>query len=197
MKRLWSYHRSEFIVAIAALLGVLGQGLLRGVLVGAILSLLLLLRRASNPHVAFLGRIPGTDRFSDLERHPDNEHLDDVLAFRVESGLMFFNTEEVFDSVIARVEAQKKPFKLAIWDLSTSPAVDMAGARMMAALWDELNRRGIGLRVVEARSSVRDILRVEEIEEKVGRIDRFHSLADVIADFERQNGRRTSSAKTR
>jgi MFS superfamily sulfate permease-like transporter len=182
LRHLWKLHRVEFLIAVAALLGVLGQGLLRGVLVGAVLSLLLLLRRASQPHVAFLGRIPGARRFSDLERHPDNERPRGVLPFRVESGILYFNTEHIFDTVIARLEAEKEPPKLVAWDLSTSPAMDLAGTRMVLALFEELARRGITLRLVEARSSVRDILRNEGVEEKVGRIDRFRSLADVLDD---------------
>jgi len=70
-----------------------------------------------------------------------------------------------------------------VCDLSTSPAVDLAGARMFLTLHRELARRDIALRLVEARSSVRDILRLEGVEEKVGRIDRFRSLADVVEDF--------------
>jgi MFS superfamily sulfate permease-like transporter len=75
-------NRTEFIVAIAALVGVLCSGLLRGVLIGAILSLVLLIRRASRPLVAVLGRIPGSRRFSDSERHPDNEPVPGVLTRR-------------------------------------------------------------------------------------------------------------------
>ncbi|HTL57725.1 MAG TPA: sulfate permease [Candidatus Limnocylindrales bacterium] len=180
LKHLWRYHRTEFLIAAAALLGVLGQGLLRGVLVGAVLSLLLLLRRASRPHVAFLGRIPGTRRFSDRERHPDNEPILGVLAFRVESGILYFNTEHIFDTVVGRVQAESELPKLAVCDLSTSPAVDLAGVRMFLTLHEELAKRGIAFQLVEARSSVRDILRSEGVEDKVGRIDRFRSLADVV-----------------
>jgi MFS superfamily sulfate permease-like transporter len=180
LKRLWQSHRTEFLIAIAALLGVLGQGLLRGVLVGVLLSLLLLLRRASKPHVAFLGRIPGTRRFSDLERHPDNQPTPGVLAFRVESGVFYFNTEHVFDTVLARLDSPGTPPRVVACDLSTSPAVDLAGARMFLSLHEELARRGIALRLVDARASVRDILRLEGVEAKVGRFDRARSLADVI-----------------
>ncbi len=105
--RLWWLHRSEFIVAMAALLGVLGAGLLQGVLVGAVISIVLLIRRASTPHVAFLGRIPGARRYSDLERHADNEPTPGVLAFRVESGVVYFNAEHVFDTVLARLDAME------------------------------------------------------------------------------------------
>src|SRR4029434_4288599 len=72
LKQLWRNDRAEFVVAIAAFAGVLTFGLLRGVLIGAFISLVQLVRTASRPHVAFLGRIPGTRRFSDRQRHPDN-----------------------------------------------------------------------------------------------------------------------------
>ncbi|PWU10921.1 MAG: DNA repair protein [Verrucomicrobia bacterium] len=186
LRHLWQYHKTEFIVAVGALLGVLGQGLLRGVLVGAVLSLALLLRRGSQPHVAFLGRIPGTRRFSDLERHADNERLPGIVAFRVEAGILYFNTEHIFDEVLGHVQAEQPPPKLVVCDLSTSAIVDLAGTRMFLTLHEELAKHGITLRLVEARSSVRDILRVEGVEEKVGRIDRFKSLADVVEDTRTQ-----------
>ena len=84
LQRLWRLHRSEFVIAMAALVGVLAAGILRGVLIGALISILMLLRRASRPHVAILGRIPGTTRYSDLARNPDNEPVPGVLIFRVE-----------------------------------------------------------------------------------------------------------------
>src|SRR5947208_4221556 len=90
LRHFWRADRTEFVVAIAALLGVLGSGLLRGVLIGAIISLVQLLRAASRPHVASLGRIPGTRRFSDRERNPDNELMAGVMIFRPESGLVYF-----------------------------------------------------------------------------------------------------------
>ncbi|HEX4667024.1 MAG TPA: hypothetical protein VH207_10520 [Chthoniobacterales bacterium] len=91
MRRLWKLHRGEFFVALTALLGVLWAGLLRGVLIGAVISLVLLIRRVSSPHVAFLGRIPGTRRYSDVSRHADNEPVAEILAVRVEAGIIYFN----------------------------------------------------------------------------------------------------------
>src|SRR6266567_516612 len=73
LKELWSIDRSEFVVAVAAFGGVLTFGLLDGVLIGAAISLVQLVRASSHPHVALLGRIPGTRRFSDRDRHADNE----------------------------------------------------------------------------------------------------------------------------
>jgi MFS superfamily sulfate permease-like transporter len=168
---------------MAALLGVLWAGLLKGVLLGAVISLVLLIRRVSKPHVAFLGKIPGARRYSDLERHTNNEPTPGVLAFRVESSIVYFNSEHVFDTVLTRLDALKEPVRAVICDLSTSPAIDMAGARMFLTLDAELTKRGIDFRLVEARSTVRDMLRVEGVEEKVGRIDRFTSLAEAIENL--------------
>ena len=125
--RLWRLHRGEFLVAMAALFGVLGAGLLKGVLIGAIISLVILIRRVSSPHVAFLGRIPGVRRYSDLARNKDNEPTPGLLPFRVESGIVYFNSEHVFDTVVARIDATPEPIRLAICDLSTSPNMDIAG----------------------------------------------------------------------
>ncbi len=73
LRHLWHVSRFEFKISMVALIGVLLLGILQGVLVAAIASLLMLLAGAAQPHVAFLGRIAGTRRYSDLERHPDNE----------------------------------------------------------------------------------------------------------------------------
>ncbi|MBV8417161.1 MAG: SulP family inorganic anion transporter [Verrucomicrobia bacterium] len=185
LRHLWQVHRNEFLVAMVALLGVLCAGLLEGVLIGAIISLVLLIRRVSSPHVAFLGRIPGARRYSDFERHADNEPIPGVLAFRVESGIVYFNAAHVFDTVLGRLDAAGEPIRLVICDLSTSPNVDMAGARMFLTLHAELAKRGIAFGLVEARSAVRDMLRIEGVEQKAGRVDRFTTLADAIEDFQK------------
>ena len=180
LRRLWQAHRQEFFIAMAALLGVLSAGLLKGVLIGAVISIILLIRRASSPHVAFLGRVPGTRVYSDLGRHPDNEAPEGILPFRVEASLVYFNVDHVVDTVLARVATSKEPIHRVICDLSTSPLVDLAGARMLLELHKELGKQGITLQVVEAHASVRDILRTEGVDRVMGPIDRHFTLADLI-----------------
>jgi MFS superfamily sulfate permease-like transporter len=177
--------RSEFFVAIFALLGVLGSGLLRGVLIGAVISLVQLLRRASHPHVAHLGRIPGTTRFSDQERNPGNELVPGVVILRVEASLFYFNVEFIHDAVLEQVN-QTPGTKLVVLDLSTSPHVDLQSAQTLSVLAEELMAREIRLHVVEARSSVRDRLRSEGLDEKLGGVNRFRTVAQVVEEFEQE-----------
>jgi high affinity sulfate transporter 1 len=183
LQHLWHSERSEFIVAIAAVLGVLGSGLLRGVMIGAVISLVQLLGRASRPHVALLGRIPGTQRFSDRERHPDNESTPGVLIFRTESGLMYFNVDHVCDRILDRARAETPRPSLVVLDLSASPYVDMHSAQRLGELAAELAAMDIRVRAVEARASVRDRLRSEHVAERLGGIDRHLTVAETVALF--------------
>ena len=180
LRHLWRASRADFVVALAALLGVLGSGLLRGVLIGAIISLVQLLRRASRPNVAFLGRIPGTRRFSDHGRNPDNELIPGVHIFRPESSLLYFNVDHVRDAIVERVHADAAPPGVVIIDLSASPHVDLQAAHALAGLAAELTAAGIRVQVVEARSGVRERLRGEGLDTRLGGIDRFTSVADVV-----------------
>ncbi|HVO25688.1 MAG TPA: SulP family inorganic anion transporter [Candidatus Margulisiibacteriota bacterium] len=183
MVRLRRVSRFEFRVAMVAFVAVLLEGVLRGVLFAALVSILMLLRRAAGPHVAFLGRIPGTRRFSDLQRHSDNERIEGVLAFRVEASLLYFNVENVLRAVLDQLRSEGSSVRLVVCDLSTSPYVDLAGARMLESLSDELAKRNVLLRVTDARASVRDLLRAQGADEKVGGVNRFASVADVVDHF--------------
>jgi SulP family sulfate permease len=182
LKELWRDDRPEFVVAMASLAGVLSFGLLRGVMIGAVISLVQLLRRASKPHVAFLGRIPGTRRFSDRERHPDNQLIPSVLIFRPESSLIYFNAEHVRDTIANRVRAESRQPGLVVIDLSAAPHVDLQSAHTLAGLADELTAAGIRVQVVEARSAVRG--RLQGMASRLGGIDRFTSVADVVDNFQ-------------
>src|SRR5213596_3339522 len=180
LRHLWRADRAEFVVAIAALLGVLSSGLLRGVLIGAIISLVQLLRRASRPHVAFLGRIPGTRRFSDRERHPDNQLIPGVLIFRPESGLVYFNVDHVCKKILDRVSAEPALPKLVLLDLSAAPRVDLQSAQALGEWANELTAKGIRFQAVEPRASVRDRLRNEGVDGKLGGVNRYTTVADAI-----------------
>ena len=138
LRELWRGDRPEFLVAMATLVGVLGSGLLRGVMIGAVISLVQMIRAISSPHVAVLGRIPGTERYSDRDRNPDNEPTPGMLIFRPESSLLYFNVDNVRDAIVARVDAEALPPKVVLLDLSAAPRVDLQSAHTLAGLADEL-----------------------------------------------------------
>jgi high affinity sulfate transporter 1 len=180
--RMWRISRMDFYAAMIALGAVLLLGILQGILLAALASVLILLARASTPHVAFLGRVPGTNSFSDLARHPENEALPTVIAFRPEASLLYVNADSVLETVLHHLRARSPcNIRLVVCDLSASPHMDLAGSRMLGQLNDELARYGIVLRIVAARGRVRDLLRADGIGEKVKGLDRFVTLDSLLS----------------
>jgi len=155
-------------------------GILRGVILAAIASILLMIKTISDPYVAFLGRIPGTKRYTDISRHQDNEIIPGLLLIRVESSLLYFNVENVRKKIRAAILESGTSLKCVIWDFSSSPYVDIAGAKLIKSLYLDLKAKGIKLKIAEPLSRVRDILRAEELEELMGHISRKISLEELV-----------------
>jgi high affinity sulfate transporter 1 len=178
---MWRVSRMDFYAATIAIVGVLLLGILQGILLAALISILLLLARASRPHVALLGRVPGTNSYSDLARHPENEPLGSVIACRPEASLLYVNAGYVLETVMASVLKNRSKISAVVCDLSASPYLDLAGARILHTLHDELAAQGIALQIVGARGRVRDLLRADGLAEKVGGLERAVSLDDAIS----------------
>ncbi|GEM_PF-42062 len=180
MKRLFKINRFDFAIAMTALISVIVFGILQGVLIAALFSLIIIIRNVSAPHVAFLGRIPGTNRYTDFKRHPDNELIPGVLLFRVESTLVYFNASNIYQTVWAKILELGPELKTVIFDLSTSATIDSSGARLIKRLHEKLEAKGIKFKVTEAHADVRDILRVEGVEYLLGHVSRRDTLHDMV-----------------
>jgi high affinity sulfate transporter 1 len=185
LTRLWRVSRMDFAAAAIALTGVLLLGILQGILLAALASAVMLLVRASRPHVAFLGRVPGTARYSDMARHPENEPIPGVLAFRPEGSLLYVNAENVQDVVLARLASQPPgAVRLVVCDLSTAPYLDLSALGMLRKLHANLAGQGVRLAVTGAHGRVRDLLRRDGFADLVGGISRATTLDAVLAEAE-------------
>jgi MFS superfamily sulfate permease-like transporter len=180
LKRVWHFSRGEFAVALTALLGVLGSGLLMGVLFGAILSVLLLLRRGARPHTTELGRVPGTEYFADLIRHRENERVPQTFIFRADGALLYFNTEYVSDQFFALLNSRDNDVKLVVFFLGTVPQLDLAGVELLTEIREAVVGRGMGFRLAEAHSGVRETLRRAGFEKQYGPVEPDQTVATVI-----------------
>lgn len=179
--RMWQVSRIDFYAAAIALVSVLLLGILQGVLLAAIASIFLLLARASRPNVAFLGRLPGTGRYSDSARHESVEPLVGVIAFRPEASLLYINAETILEAVLDALRSSPGT-RLVACDLSASPYIDLAGARMLHDLHDELGSRRVAFRIVGAHAQLRDLLRAEGLAEKTDSGEWLRSLDSVLGE---------------
>jgi sulfate permease, SulP family len=182
-RHIWTFSRTEFFIAIAALLGVLGSGPVNGVLLGAGISIALLLRQAAHPRVAELTRVPGTTYFADRSRQPDHARLDGVLVFRCESSLLYFNAEFVRERLTEILRARPEAVRLVVFFLGAVPKVDLAGAELLADLHRTFRARGIDFHLAEAHGPVRDALKRIGFEREYGPLHPGQSVDLVLAQW--------------
>jgi MFS superfamily sulfate permease-like transporter len=176
--RLAPAARPDFLAAIAALLGVLVFDTLPGLFIGIGVSLLLLLYRASRPHVARLGRVPGdAGQYGDLARNPDNEAPDGVAVLRVESGLFFANADAVRTALLAA--GGEDGIDAVVLDAETVPVIDATAVAMLSEVHDTLRRRGVRLLLARDVAVVRDLLREGGADEHL--LEVHPSVRDAVA----------------
>jgi high affinity sulfate transporter 1 len=165
LRHIWRFSRTEFFVAMAALVGVLGSGPVNGVLLGAAISIVLLLRQAASPRVTELGRIPGTTYFADRSRRPEHERTPGVFVVRCESSLFYFNVEYVRERLLALLAARPDAVRLVVFVLGAVPKIDLAGAELLSELQRTFRAKDVAFRLADAHGEVRDALRRVDFEQ--------------------------------
>lgn len=188
LKTIWRFSRTEFAIALVALMGVLGSGPANGVLIGAGLSIVLLLRQAARPRVTELGRVPRTTYFADLSRHPENERTEGVLVVRCESALLYFNVDYVRDRIEELIRARADAVRLVILFLGAVPSIDLAGAEFVASLHERLAARAVTLRLADTHGRVRDALRRIDFERLHGDLETGQTVDGIITEWHARAG---------
>ncbi len=181
LHRIRVLHTSEFYIAMASFGGVLTFGVLEGVLIGVVISFLYIVFRISSPHIAVLGKVPGTDHFTDIKRHPENETFPGVLVVRVDAPLVFANTHSVKDHILDLV-AEDPSITDVVMDLQTSTMLDITASNMLVELHTALEERGVDMWLAEAIAEVMDMLEASGVSGVVGAVDYTHDLHDVVLE---------------
>ena len=180
LRHIWHFSRAEFFVAIAALLGVLGSGPVNGVLLGAAISIVLLLRQAARPRVVELVRVPGTAIFADRAHYPNEPQVSGVFVARCESSLLYFNVEFVRDRLLELLAARPDAVRLVVLYLGATPKVDLAGAELIADLHKTFTARGIAFKLADAHGEVRAALRRIGFEREYGPLESSQTVDAIV-----------------
>jgi high affinity sulfate transporter 1 len=181
MRRYLDSRPVDFIIAVAALVGVILTSALAGMVIAVTLSLLVILFQASRPYIAVLGRVRGARHvFGDVERH-DAEQLPGLLIVRPNVPLYFLNATVAKDQILALVEAGPTPPRMVILDLSATADLDITTVDALRELAAALGRRGSGLRLAQVRGSVRDRMLVTGLMGDLGDEAVFIALEEAVA----------------
>uniref|UniRef100_A0A7D5H5G0 Sulfate permease n=1 Tax=Natrinema halophilum TaxID=1699371 RepID=A0A7D5H5G0_9EURY len=180
IRQLYRVSTGEFSIAMSALLGVLTVGLLWGVFVGVVLSLLVSISRVSRPSTHELGRIAGTDHFVSLDSYPAATTITDVFVYRVDAELFYANADRVRADILDRLAKRDSDVELVVFDLASSPTVDFGAAQMLAELQQKLESRGVDLRFAGADAEVVQMFETTGLAAKVGDTKPEKPVEDVI-----------------
>jgi high affinity sulfate transporter 1 len=184
LRTIYSFNKIEFTIAIVTLLSVLIFGALQGIVIGVVLSIIGLLKNMYNPHIAILGRIPGTDQFLDIKRRPESEIISHTLIVRVDGSQIFLNTDCIKNTIIDLVDNEYKDTKLFVLDFEASSFIDYTGIEMLQDLYDELKSRGIKIKAANMYGPLRDFIRKTKLEDEIVDSEVCLSIEDCIERWE-------------
>ena len=196
-RRMWSFRRREFLIAISALVGVLAFDILYGVLVAVAISIIELLTRVARPHAAVLGQNPEVAGWHDVDDYPDTTQIPGLLVFRYDSPLFFANAENFADSCIKAIDAQEQahPGQRLEWfllNMEGNTEVDITGLDALDEVRRACERRDIVLALVRVKHETIDMLDRYGLADSIGRDRIYPTLPTAVAAFEKWRAHRSA-----
>lgn len=198
LKRTWRYSRQDGAAQLATLLGVLLIGVEAGILIGVGLSLLLFLWRTSQPHMAVVGQVPGSEHFRNIERYAVVESPD-VLSLRVDESLYFPNARYLEERIGELIAARPQVRHLVLM-CSGVNLIDASAIESMEAIVERLKAAGVQMHLSEVKGPVMDQLRRSDFLQHFGGqvfISQFQALMtlapQIALETLGQGSRRTAS----
>ena len=157
LQRAWAYDKADALSLLLTMAGVIFLGVEEGILLGVALSLAVLVWRSSHPHIAIVGRVPGTEHFRNIDRHKV-ETLPGLIALRIDESLYFANAPIIEEKIETLVQEQPDT-KVILLILSAVNQLDSTGLDMLGELEKNLAARHITLQFAEIKGPVLDRLR--------------------------------------
>jgi SulP family sulfate permease len=157
LKLAWRYDRRDALVYLATAAGVLLLGVVDAILLGVGLSLALFIWRTSQPHLAVLGRVPGTEHYRNILRY-EAVTEPDILAVRVDESLYFANIRFVRAALVALLRERPATRQLLLV-LSAVNAIDVSALQGLRELNRGLGEQGVQLHLAVVKGPVMDQLK--------------------------------------
>jgi MFS superfamily sulfate permease-like transporter len=191
--RLWRQRKAEFLLSIAAFLGVALLGVLPGIAIAVALSILNVFRRAWWPYDTQLGRVDGLDGYHDVHTHPEAQHLPGLVIYRFDGPLFFANAKTFRDEIRRLARSEPKPTWIVI---AAEPVtdVDTTASDVLEDLDEALNADGISLVFAELKDPVREKIERYGLTRTVDPRHFFPTVESAVTAFRRQTDAQWATA---
>jgi high affinity sulfate transporter 1 len=181
LRRYARVRRSALALSLVATLGVIFFGVLQGIAIAVVLSIVLFFRRSWWPHGEVLGRVAELDGWHSIDRYPEAEEEDGIIVYRWEAPLFFANSG-MFRDQVRRLVRRRDP-RWVVLECEAITDVDVTAAEMLKALDLELNEKGVHLAFVELRTRLRDLIERYGLNETLDREHFYPSIEMALADI--------------
>jgi len=179
-------RRSAFALSLVATLGVMLLGVLQGILIAVVLSILLFFKTYWMPRNAVLGHVEEIGGWHNVDRFPDTEEVEGIVVYRWEAPLFFANSS-AFQRSIRELVRDRQP-RWIVLDCAAVTDLDVTAAGMLKVLDDDLNDRGIHLAFVELRGHLQDLVERYGLNESLDREHFFTSIDQALEAIDRLEG---------
>jgi sulfate permease, SulP family len=177
----WRYERGDGLAFLLTAAAVLVLGIEAGILTGMVLSLLLFVWRAAHPHIAEVGRVPGTEHYRNVQRHAV-QTWPGLRIFRVDESLSFVNAGIIRDHLVASVVGAASVRHLVLLCTAINH-IDSSALEMIENLAHDLRDAGATLHLAEIKGPVMDRLRAAGIEARLAPGKIFFRIDDAVAEL--------------
>jgi SulP family sulfate permease len=184
-KSLWMYRKDEFVLLMVTFLATLFIGIKEGILIGVLFSLLLMVYRTSNPHIAVLGNIKNSNYYKNVKRFGDNVVLrDDILVVRFDSQIYFGNSDFFKKELMKHVRSKGADLKVVILNAEPINYIDSTGAVALRRVIDEIHGLGVQFYLTGAIGPTRDIIYSSGLIDILKKENLFAEINEAVAYFE-------------
>lgn len=183
---LWKVRRRELALLILTFVSTLAFGILEGIGIGVILSLIIVIYNSSHPNIVMLGRIPETDKYRDLERYPDARTQSNTIIVRIDSTLYFANVEYMKEKLEELEIVSEKNLDQVILDANGINKVDSSALHALKELIDEYHNRDIDVIFANVKGPVRDLFRRSGLVDLLGEENFYLDINKAVSDLEEE-----------
>jgi high affinity sulfate transporter 1 len=186
LTRIWRFRPSAVLLSLVASAGVIFLGVLEGIVVAIVLSILLFFHRNWWPHGEVLGRVAGREGWHSGQGGGDLVELPDAVVFRWEAPLFFANAG-IFATQVRALVRERRP-RWVILQCEAITDIDVTAAAMLERLDDELNEQGVHIAFVELRTRLHDLVHDYGLLRTLDRDHFYSTIDDALADIDRSRG---------
>jgi SulP family sulfate permease len=189
VRHLRQQHRASAWVALITSLGVIVVGVLPGILVGVVLSLLWVLNQVARPHDALLGRVPGSGAMHDVGDDETAQTIPGLIVYRFYGPLVFANVRFFIERLEHFISREREAVQQVILDARAIPSIDVTAAEEVRIFATRLRERNIKVVIAKAHLPLREAIMQLGLKDALAEENYFARLSDAIAAFEGRDGR--------